>query len=73
MELSSHMIKNFLIFPQKSFPHISGNGAFFENFLYFRKELSEIKKLKKPTVEKFLLFMEMELASTKLKKFLYFF
>ena len=41
-------------------------------FLYFRKKLSELEKEKKPTLEKFLIFWEMEHSSSKLKKLLYF-
>ena len=41
-------------------------------FLYFRKELSEIEKRKKPALKKFLIFQEMEISSLKLKKLLYF-
>ena len=43
-------------------------------FLYFKRELSEPKKLKKKknTLKKFLICREMELSILKLKKLLYF-
>ena len=44
-----------------------------KNFLHFRRELSKLEKLKKPTQKKILIFQERELSSTKLKKLLYFF
>ena len=40
--------------------------------LYFRKQLSELKKCKKPTFKRFLIFQVMELSSPKLKKLLCF-
>ena len=45
MELSGSKIKKVLIFSlKKSFSHIFGNGNFFKNFLYFRREPSELAK-----------------------------
>ena len=35
---------------------------------HFRRELSELEKCKKPSLEKFLIFREMELSSPKFKK-----
>ena len=40
-------------------------------FLDFRKGLSELERQKEPTLKKFLIFREMELSSSKLKKLLY--
>ena len=44
-----------------------------KSILYFRRELSKFKKLKKPTLKKFLIFQGMELLSSKVKKLLCFF
>ena len=49
------------------------SGPKLKNFLYFRREVFDLEKLKKPTLKKFLIFQEMELSSPKLKKLLYFF
>ena len=43
--------------------YISGNG---------NPKLSELEKLKKPSLKKFLIFREMELSSSKFKKLLIF-
>ena len=45
---------------------------FRKSFLYFRRELSELKKWKKKkknTLKKFLIFREMELLDQRLKSF----
>ena len=78
MELSGCNVKKFLIFSQKKaclifretekeLFYISGN------FLHFKKLLSELKKKKEtPTLEKFLIFWEIQLSSHKSKKLLIF-
>ena len=46
MELSGVKIKKVLIFSQKNFFYILGHGTFLKNFLYFGRELYELKKKK---------------------------
>ena len=46
MELSSLKINKILIFLQESFSYILGNETFLKNLLYFRRELSKLKKYK---------------------------
>ena len=65
------------IFSKESLPYISGNGK--GTFLYFRKLLTfqEVtlraqKKKETPTLEKFLIFWEIQLSSHKFKKLLIF-
>ena len=41
------------------------------NFLYFRRELSKLKKQKKLTLKKFLIFRQMKHSSPKVKKNLF--
>ena len=53
MELSGVKIKKVLIFSQKNFFYILGHGTFFKNFLYFGRELYELKKKKKMRSEIF--------------------
>ena len=52
MELCSPKIKKFLIFSQKRFPNILGNGTLSKNtgkqWNYFKNKLSELAKLKNP-------------------------
>ena len=63
MKLSSSKTKPFFIF--------QGMVLFsLIFFLYFRKKLSKLKKYKKHTLKKCLIFQEMELPSLKLKKLL---
>ena len=78
MEIFSSKIKKLLISSQKKkFFLYFGKWNFLaltvKNFLYFRKELSGLEKLKKITLKKFLIFWEMELSSLKIKNFLIFF
>ena len=47
IEIANPKIKKVLILSKKSFPYISGNKTFKKSFLYFRRELSELKKKKK--------------------------
>ena len=69
MEFSDSNIKKFLIFlgngnPEKtsyifskeSFSYISGNGNHKKNFIFQETELSVLKKRKKCTLKKFLIF-----------------
>ena len=42
-----------------------GNGTFQKHFLYLRKEISDLKKLKTPTLTQFLISREMELSSAR--------
>ena len=46
IELSGVKIKKVLIFSQKNFFYILGHGTFLKNFLYFGRELYELKKKK---------------------------
>ena len=46
IEISIPKTKIFLIFSQNSFCYISGNRTFLKTFLFFRRELSELKKKK---------------------------
>ena len=73
MELSCPTVKKVLIFSRKKrFLYFGKRNFSKNNILYFRKELSELKKFKKPTLKKFLMFREMQLSSPKLKKLLIF-
>ena len=65
MELPSPQIKKILIFSIKKAFLIFWNIFFFELFKKFimKMELSELKKLKKNTLKKFLIFQEMELKN----------
>ena len=60
IELSGVKIKKVLIFSQKNFFYILGHGTFLKNFLYFGRELYELKK-KKSALKFFFIFREMEL------------
>ena len=53
MKISSPNVKKFIIFSQKSFSYISGSGTFLKNVLYFRRQLSELEKYKKPALNFF--------------------
>ena len=83
MEISSPKIKKSFIFSQKKkkkcFSFILGNRTFQEMelsgfifFLYFMKEFSELKKLKKPTLQKLLYFGKWNFLASSLKHFLVF-
>ena len=50
MKISCPKIKKFIIFSQKGFSYISGSGTFLKNVLYFRRQLSELEKYKKPAL-----------------------
>ena len=56
MELSGVKIKKVLIFSQKNFFYILGHGTFLKNFLYFGRELYELKKKKNALWNFFLYF-----------------
>ena len=64
MELSSTLLSQFLIFQEMElFRHMF--------LLYFRRELSKLEKQKKSSLKKFLyslIFREMELSSSNIKK-----
>ena len=58
------------IFSKKDFLIFWEMQLFKKNFLYFRRELSELEKLKKkPALNKFPIFLEMKLSSPKIKTF----
>ena len=54
--------------------YISGNGTFlyFRKLIIFQEKAFPAQKMKKPILKVFLIFREMELSSTKLKKLLIF-
>ena len=68
-----------IIFPKESFPYIlenknpkqihyiSGNGTFlhFTKLLMFQEVTFQARKIKKPTLKKFLIFRQIELSSSK--------
>ena len=66
------ILKKVLIFSQKCFFLYFGKWNFSKNFLFFRRGLSELEKLKKPTLKKFLIFREMELSVPCLKNSYFF-
>ena len=69
------------IFSNKNFSSISGSRTFSKNFLYFRRELSELKKQKQThswklsynfSKKNFLIFWEMVLSGSQIKNGLMF-
>ena len=74
MDLSRPEIKKCLIFSQKKIFLYFGKCNFLKKkFLYFRRELSELEKLKKNSaLNKFSIFLEMKLSSPKIKTFFVF-
>ena len=65
IKLPSSDIKKFLIFPEMELPSLI-------SFLYFRKELSKLEKIKIITLKFFLYFGKWNLLPPRLKRFLYF-
>ena len=56
MELSSPKIKIFIIFSQKNFSGISGNGTFLKKLPIFQKGTFRVRKAKKKLGKNFLYF-----------------